>query len=132
MHKSENTLRDLLCNLKDKVPPEEQSGIYQIPCKDCPAVNIGQTRRKMKVRLKEHRSAVESSKPNESGVAAHTAASNHTINWQNAKLIKTVRKPIQLNAWESMFITNTQEPLMNEDDPPITSCLLNLADTTIT
>lgn len=36
VYKSGNTLRDVLCNLKDKVPPDENSGIYQFPCQDCP------------------------------------------------------------------------------------------------
>lgn len=126
VHKSDNTLRDLLCNLKDKVPPDEQSGIYQIPCQDCPAVYIGQTRRKVKVRLKEHKNAVDNKKPNESAVAAHTMDLDHQIDWNSAKLIKPVRKPLHLNAWESMHINNSQQPLMNEDDPPITSCLFNL------
>ncbi|XP_062703509.1 uncharacterized protein LOC134290468 [Aedes albopictus] len=130
VHKSDNTLRDLLCNLKDKVPPEEQSGIYQVPCNDCPAVYIGQTRRKVKVRLKEHKNAVETNKPNESGVAAHTVASTHSIDWKNAKLIKAVRKASHLNAWESMLISNETQPLMNEDDPPITSSLFGLVKTT--
>ncbi|XP_065094096.1 uncharacterized protein LOC135714647 [Ochlerotatus camptorhynchus] len=126
VHKSDNTLRDLLCNLKDKIPADEQSGIYRIPCQDCPSVYIGQTRRKVKVRLKEHKNAVDNNKSNDSAVAAHTTASNHQIDWKSVKLIKTVRKPSHLNAWESMHINNTQEPLMNEDDPPITSSLFNL------
>ncbi|XP_065094759.1 uncharacterized protein LOC135715406 [Ochlerotatus camptorhynchus] len=126
VHKSDNTLRDLLYNLKDKIPADEQSGIYRIPCQDCPSVYIGQTRRKVKVRLKEHKNAVDNKKSNDSAVAAHTTASNHQIDWKSAKLIKTVRKPSHLNAWESMHINNTQEPLMNEDDPPITSSLFNL------
>ncbi|XP_062714059.1 uncharacterized protein LOC134290861 [Aedes albopictus] len=130
VHKSDKTLRDLLCNLKDKVPPDEQSGIYEIPCKDCPAVYIGQTRRKVKVRLKEHKNAVQSSKATESSVAAHTVDSQHEIDWNNAKLVKSVRKTLHLNAWESMFISNTRRPLMNEDDPPIASCLFSLVDTT--
>lgn len=128
VHKSNNTLRDLLCNLKDKVPSEEQSGIYKISCQDCPSVYIGQTRRKTKVRFKEHRNAVENEKPNESAVASHTMNSKHKINWKDAKLIKPVRKPSHLNAWESFYITNTAEPLMNEDDPPILSSLFNLTN----
>lgn len=131
VHKSDKTLRDLLCNLKDKVPPDEQSGIYRIPCKDCPAVYIGQTRRKVKIRLKEHKNAVSANKISESSVAAHAITSNHAIDWESAKLIKNVRKTSHLNAWESMFISNDEGPLMNEDDPPISSCLFNLIDTTI-
>ena len=126
VHKSENTLRDLLCNLKDKVPPDENSGIYRIPCQNCPSVYIGQTRRKDKVRLKEHKAAVDNGKISESSVAAHAISCYHVINWKEAKLIKNVRKASQLNAWESYFISNSQERLLNEDDPPVTSCLFGL------
>ncbi|XP_055622042.1 uncharacterized protein LOC129765657 [Toxorhynchites rutilus septentrionalis] len=59
VYKSESTLKDLLCNLKDRIPPDEKSGIYQIPCKDCTSVYIGQTRRKFKIRLREHKNAVD-------------------------------------------------------------------------
>lgn len=55
VYKRNNTLKDILCALKDKVPKDEMSGIYEIPCKNCPAVYIGQTRRKFKVRLRERR-----------------------------------------------------------------------------
>lgn len=70
--------------------------------------------------------AVENKRVNESAVAVHTATLNHKIKWKDAKLIKPVRKPSHLNAWESMFITNNEEQLMNEDEPPIISCLHNL------
>ncbi|XP_055543038.1 uncharacterized protein LOC129728613 [Wyeomyia smithii] len=126
VHKSENTLRDLLCNLKDKVPPDEHSGIYRILCQNCPSVYIGQTRRKVKVRIKEHKHAVDNAKSCESSVAAHTVTLDHQIDWKNAKIIKNVRKTSHLNAWESLHISNPTEPLMNEDDPPITSCLFNI------
>ncbi|XP_062541740.1 uncharacterized protein LOC134209742 [Armigeres subalbatus] len=129
VHKSENTLRDLLCNLKDRVPSEEQSGVYRISCDDCSAVYIGQTRRKIKVRLREHKSAVETLKIHESSVAAHAVNCGHNINWEDSKLLRAVRKNSQLN--ESMFITNSKEPLMNEDEPPIVSNLFGLTEKNI-
>lgn len=126
VYKSGNTLKDLLCALKDKVPPEEMSGIYEIPCKNCPSVYIGQTRRKFKARLKEHRSAVDNGRSNESSVAAHAMDLNHKIDWDRAKLKKCVRKVSHLNAWESMHIATSEQPLMNEDEAPITSSLFHL------
>lgn len=126
VYKSNNTLKDLLCNLKDKIPQEEKSGIYQIPCSNCPAVYIGQTRRKFKIRLREHRNAVENERANDSSVAAHTSTLDHTVDWENAKLIKNVRKTSHLNAWESMYIATSDRPLMNEDDAPIVSPLFHL------
>ncbi|XP_055527924.1 uncharacterized protein LOC129720461 [Wyeomyia smithii] len=125
-HKSVNTLRELLVNLKDKVPQDEQAGIYKIPCKDCDAVYIGQTRRKVKVRLKEHRRAVEMNKTSESSVATHTVSNQHEIDWDKAGLIKSINKTGLLNAWESMYIATAKQPLMNDDDAPINSILFNL------
>ncbi|XP_062704231.1 uncharacterized protein LOC134286613 [Aedes albopictus] len=126
VYKSSNTLKDLLCNLKDKVPADEKSGIYQIPCQNCPAVYIGQTRRKFKIRLREHKHAVENKRTNESSVAVHTTHLDHAADWENAKLVKNVRKSTQLNAWESMYIATANRPLMNEDDAPIQSPPFNL------
>ncbi|XP_053692011.1 uncharacterized protein LOC128740493 [Sabethes cyaneus] len=126
VHKSGNALQELLNNQKDKVPPDERSGIYEIPCQDCPAVYIGQTRRKFKTRLKEHRKAVENERPNDSSVAMHSICSKHNINWGNAKLLKNVRKSSHLTAWESMYICTEDRPLVNEDDALITSPLFQL------
>ncbi|XP_053685711.1 uncharacterized protein LOC128735241 [Sabethes cyaneus] len=117
--KSNNTLRDMLCNVKDRIPAEDKSGIYQIDCNDCPAIYIGQTRRKFKQRVKEHKNATENERVNESSVAMHAANHQHKINWNSAKLIKPVRKSSNLNAWESLHITTAEQCLMNEDDAPI-------------
>ncbi|XP_055522595.1 uncharacterized protein LOC129716783 [Wyeomyia smithii] len=125
-HKSENRLRDLLCNAKDKIPSNEKSGIYKIECQDCAAVYIGQTRRKFKVRLKEHKKAVANKRANESSVASHAISLQHNVDWDNAKILKNIRKSSQLNAWESMHIMTSEQPLMNEDDAPILSPLFHL------
>ncbi|XP_055589434.1 uncharacterized protein LOC129758695 [Uranotaenia lowii] len=122
-YKSGNTLKDRLVSLKDKIPQDERSGIYEIPCESCSAVYIGQTRRKFKVRLKEHRNAVDNNRANESSVAAHATEMGHSINWEKVSYKKCVRKASHLNAWESMFISTSEKPLMNEDDPPIMSPL---------
>ncbi|XP_055589843.1 uncharacterized protein LOC129742024 [Uranotaenia lowii] len=93
-YKSSNTLKDRLVSLKDKVPPEERSGIYEIPCETSPAVYIGQTRRKFKTRIKEHKNAVDNNKTNESSVAAHASESNNSIDWEkNVHRIETLRLP---------------------------------------
>lgn len=87
---------------------------------------IGQTRRKFKVRLREHKNAVDHQRVNDSSVAAHTTSQNHSVDWEKAKIIKNVQKYSQLNAWESMYIATSDHPLMNEDDPPVLSSLFHL------
>ena len=41
-------------NLKDNIPPENKSGIYQINCKDCEKIYIGNTQINLETRVKEH------------------------------------------------------------------------------
>ena len=44
----------LISNLKDNIPPENKSGIYQINCKDCEKIYIGKTKINLETRVKEH------------------------------------------------------------------------------
>jgi len=48
-------LRNILVHPKDKVKDEEKTElIYQIPCKNCPSSYVGETGRKLGLRMKEH------------------------------------------------------------------------------
>lgn len=60
----------------------------------------------------------------------HTVDSQYKIDWKRAKLAKGVKETSHLNAWKSVLISSTRRPLMNGNDPPITSCLFNLVDST--
>ena len=40
---------------KDIVPIEKRKNVYKIACKSCDASYVGQTGRKLKIRLSEHR-----------------------------------------------------------------------------
>ena len=51
--------RELL-QVKNRTPELKQIGVvYKIPCKDCPEVYVGETKRTLKVRLSEHRQVVK-------------------------------------------------------------------------
>ena len=39
--------------MKDHIPPENKSGIYQINCKDCEKIYIGKTKRYSKIGKEE-------------------------------------------------------------------------------
>ena len=57
--KSGQTLRSMLTKVKDTLPPGKQSNVvYRIPC-SCGQVYIGETKRRLETRLKEHRHACE-------------------------------------------------------------------------
>ena len=58
--KPHSTLKSLLVHPKDKTDPKE--GVYTIDGKGCDKKYIGETKRKLKVRVKEHRSEAKSVK----------------------------------------------------------------------
>ena len=77
--------------VKNRVPEDEKKKavVYQVPCKDCHQLYMGESKRTLKVRLAEHRRAVQKSDVN-NGIAVHVANTSHSIDWQNARVVKTV------------------------------------------
>ncbi len=54
------TLRNILVHPKDKIETCDKTGVvYKITCNNCDQIYIGETGRKLSVRMKEHRSEVE-------------------------------------------------------------------------
>jgi Reverse transcriptase (RNA-dependent DNA polymerase)/GIY-YIG catalytic domain len=124
IYTGKGTLGDNLVNLKDKREDEMKSGIYQIECEDCDEVYIGQSRRRVQERWKEHDAAYRLNQPRKSAVAEHAIVSGHKIG--EKKLLKEVTNNFELNAWESSFIAN-KILLMNLEDAPIRSELFSLS-----
>ena len=96
------TLRRLLVRPKDKVEPRE--GVYTIDCKNCEKKYVGETKRMLKTRVKEHREEVEkvdkgrsytreTRKQSEtdrwkSAITDHVCQNNHVIDWESARLVE--------------------------------------------
>ena len=55
--KPHSMLRTLLVHPKDKTDPKED--VHTIDCAGCPKKYVGETKRKLKVRVKEHRTETE-------------------------------------------------------------------------
>ena len=61
-HEPNNTLRKQLKKIKDQMKKEDCTGVvYSIPCKDCDMSYVGQTKRKLETRIKEHKRDVRNS-----------------------------------------------------------------------
>lgn len=123
--RNNNTLRDALCNLKDRQIPTETSGIYEISCQDCEEIYIGQSKRVIKDRLKEHVSATTNGHSWKSSVSEHMIEHRHKID--NLRRVKRSRDDYKLDAWESLYITTAQADLMNREPPPIISYLFKMS-----
>jgi hypothetical protein len=91
---------------------EEKAGIYELECATCS--------RKCVDRVGEHERAFRLKQPKKSAMAEHCLEENHQFG--QFKLLKEVREPDQLDAWESLLITRGKF-LVNIEDPPIFSPL---------
>ena len=77
--KTADTLRSRLVKVKQAMPSSKKKGvIYEIPCKDCPCVYLGETGRTLEKRLSERKAAVKKNDP-KNGVAVHAWANQHQV-----------------------------------------------------
>ena len=85
--KSGRTLRSMLTKVKDTLPLGKQSNVvYRIPC-SCGQVYIGETKRRLETRLKEHRDACERGMMEKSAVAEHAWENHHPIDWEETTVL---------------------------------------------
>ena len=73
------------------------------------------TKRQFGTCLKEHQKAVFFCKKENSALSEHTYLTNHTIGWDNSKIITTNRSYHQLLCLEVWHINSAHAPL-NRDD----------------
>ena len=112
--KSASTLRKQLVHVKTKPNPDKVKGvIYSIPC-DCGKVYIGETGRTLKDRLGEHKRAVTNGNTN-NAIAVHILNNNdHSIEWDEAKVVKRDQYISTRKIKESLIIRATPNN-MNTD-----------------
>ena len=129
--KPHKTLRNILVHPKDKNKPKE--GVYTIDCKNCPKKYVGETKRLLEQRVKEHKKEVdvladtqkftrETRKTSitefsKSAITDHARQLNHVIDWDSAKIVAreadwkirgikeaiTIRRTINMNRDEGRY-----------------------------
>ena len=82
------TLKQRLVHPKDVVPKMERSNVvYCIPCADCPASYVGETKRRLGKRMDEHRRAVQKAEFEVSALAEHAWKSDHRVDWEQITVL---------------------------------------------
>ena len=79
-------LRGILSHPKDPQPKDHAPCIYSIPC-GCGDQYIGQTKRPLQVRIKEHKRSTVNGQTEKSALAEHACQEGHEPNWDEAKSI---------------------------------------------
>jgi hypothetical protein len=120
---SKGNLKDIIGSLKDVIPTNEKSGIYEVSCATCDDKYRGQTCRRCIDRYSEHERAFRLKQPTKSAIAKHCLEEGHQIG--DFKLLKNVTDKRKLDAWESLLIERGNS-LVNIDDPLISSPLFKI------
>ena len=94
---------------------ERRIHMYEIPC-TCGKVYIGETKRRLGTRLKEHKDASVRCQTDKSAIAEHAWAEDHPINWSGTKILQHASHTMELVMKEALCIQSTPaDSLFNRD-----------------
>ncbi|KYN19120.1 hypothetical protein ALC57_08544 [Trachymyrmex cornetzi] len=87
---SVNKLNKFIRVHKDSLPIESiRNVVYRINCCDCDASYVGQTGRKLKTRISEHRKHINSTTSSKSVITDHRLQCEHDFDWENVEVLDT-------------------------------------------
>ena len=110
------TIRKLLPSQKDPLDNSEKSClVYQVPCRDCSSVYIGQTKRDLKSRLDEHKRVIKNQRPDLSAPYEHSITKDHIISFTEAKILELETDYQKILSFESWHI-NAKPHVMNRNN----------------
>jgi len=93
-----------------------QGVIYKISCYDCDASYVGQTKRQLRTRIKEHVSDINKKNGSPSVISEHILNFNHDFKWDNIKIIDNGRWYQKGLISEMVHIKKLQNRLNKQSD----------------
>lgn len=109
------TTSELFTRIKDKEPEVNKSGlIYEIPCNDCQLVYIGQTRQKLKARVRQHE--LDCRYYNEqqcTALSEHHFDLDHSFKFTETRILDTEPNHFKRNVSEMIQILLNRERAVN-------------------
>ena len=91
----------LVRKCKERSKPLEV--VYRIPCKDCPAAYVGETKRGMERRVNEHQRRVRSMDIDHSEIAAHCHLKDHRMEWKESRVLTSEKHWLKRQVKESLW-----------------------------
>jgi len=85
-----NKLDKIIRVQKDRTEHTQKNNIvYKINCNNCEATYVGQTKRQLKTRIKEHYNNIRSDESKHSVITQHILNFNHMFNWDDVGILDT-------------------------------------------
>ena len=103
--KPHHTLSPLFRKPKDATNfKQKRALVYQISCRDCNAVYVGESGRSVRTRKREHADTVKTFSTKKSALCQHVMDFDHGINWDNVKILKSETHAYRRRIAESFLI----------------------------
>ena len=104
-------LSSKLMQVKQRTPMEKNRNIvYEVPCCDCQLTYIGEMRRTMMKRMTQYKYAVKTGDP-KNGIAVHVQRSQHTIDWEAARVQATTTGYRDIRTKEAIYIKRKRQSM---------------------
>ena len=120
------TLKDLLPKAKDSVERSSRPvAVYQIPCRDCTGIFIGETEPACKTRLTEHKrdlklenlAKVDDNNFNKkTALVKHVITRDHRVDWDHSKILTCETDFTKRRFLESFFIHNPENAINDKEN----------------
>ncbi|KYN10006.1 hypothetical protein ALC57_17868, partial [Trachymyrmex cornetzi] len=115
-YKPINSLNKFIKTSKDKLDKMDNSNVvYKINCCNCDCSYVGQTKRKLKIRIKEHKADIRKSN-NHSVVSLHQLQYGHQIDWENINILDSERLFYKRSISEMIHIKKQENGINNQND----------------
>lgn len=117
VNKMNNKLSSVVQKGKDKlVKFRNHDVIYKISCNNCDKSYIGQIKRALEARVKEHKNNIKSSRDKHNVISKHRASSGHDMKWDNCQILDREDHWYRRNVSEMLYIESTKNTLNRQVD----------------
>ena len=103
-------------NKSNQCEKEIQGAVYKVSCKDCDKFYIGETGRKLHVRINEHKRDARNKTGNMSGLSQHIVQYNHTVDWDNVEILYRENNFRRRKFKEAIAINKNINGVMNKKE----------------
>ena len=116
-YKPMNKMNAFIKTGKDSLSRDDQCGVvYKIVCLNCKSSYVGQTKRKLKTRIKEHKADLRKSPSEFSVVSRHRLNEMHELDWENIKVLDKEQSLIKRRISEMIHIKRQIRGINKQSD----------------